>query len=133
MSSRVWAARDSIATMLAQVRGVTVTRSSGRLEDPFGRLHVACRLTVNGRFANDGTGAADLLGPWLEAHGWVSDGECSADGPDGTVWGMRRQGVRCLVSGQWDGGDDSDSTYVPSRDYVVIIDCLVDVPNICPH
>jgi hypothetical protein len=35
-----------------------------------------------------------------------------ADGPDGSLSGYQRAQVRCTVAQSWDGGDDSDSTYV---------------------
>lgn len=133
LPANVWAARDSIARMLAGVRDIKVSRSSGLLEDTFGRPHLACRLLVDGTRTLTGTGVVDRLRPWLESHGWTPDDECSADGPDGTFWGMQRDGVRCLIEGRWEGGDDSDSTYVPSLAYIAIIDCMVDVPDICPH
>jgi hypothetical protein len=47
----------------------------------------------------------------------------SADGPDGTVQGVHRGGVTCLLEGRWDGGDDSDSTYVPSDTIEVRVAC----------
>jgi len=65
----VWAARDTLARMLMHVHGITVSRSSGRLEDTFGRSHVACRLLVSGTRALDGTGVVGRLAPWLEGRG----------------------------------------------------------------
>jgi hypothetical protein len=43
---------------------------------------------------------------------WVSLPRYAADGPDGSVVGYQRGAVRCVVAASWDGGDDSDSTYV---------------------
>ncbi len=64
------------------------------------------------------TGARQL-GPALAltrgaGPGWVPLLHYSADGPDGTALGYQRGTVRCLVEESWDGGDDSDSTYVPA-------------------
>jgi len=42
---------------------------------------------------------------------------CMADGPDGTSQVYLKNGVMLLLNGKWDGGDDSDSTYVPSTDF----------------
>jgi len=47
----------------------------------------------------------------------------SADGPDGTVQSVHHAGVTCLVEGRWDGGDDSDTTYVPSDTVEVRLAC----------
>lgn len=44
---------------------------------------------------------------------WVGLLRYAADGPDGTLAGYQRGAVRCTVASSWDGGDDSDSTYVP--------------------
>lgn len=131
----VWAVRDTIQRVLSSHRGMTIARLSGRFENAFGDTITSCRLQIHGRFSpkppyND---AIKLLERYFERAGWKNDGECSADGPDGTVWGVRRGGVRCLVEGRWEGGDDSDTTFVPSLEYDVTVDCLVDRKDICPH
>jgi hypothetical protein len=41
----------------------------------------------------------------------------AADGPDGSVRTYQQGRVRCQVAEAWDGGDDSDSTYVPDPFY----------------
>jgi hypothetical protein len=82
----------------------------------------ACRLAAvgNGRPAY---AAIDSLLAWLAARGWNDRTLISADGPDGTVLGVRRGGVLCRVEGRWDGGDDSDTTYVPSDTLEVHFAC----------
>jgi hypothetical protein len=131
----VWAVRDTIQRMLSSRRGMTVVRLSGRFEDPFGGGITSCRLMIHGRFRMKPPydDAIKLLERYFERAGWKSDEECSADGPDGTVWGVRRGGVRCLVEGRWEGEDDSDTTYVPRPEYDVTVDCLPDHADICPH
>ena len=132
----VWAARDTIARLLAKKKGVRLWRSSGRFESPHGgRLLTTARLTIHGSYKTTPApkDAISLIEAYMNRSGWRNDEECSADGPGGTFWGMRRAGVRCLVLGEWDGGDDSDSTYVPAPEYKVIVDCLVDRVDICPH
>jgi hypothetical protein len=57
------------------------------------------------------------------ARGWSDRTMLAADGPDGTVQGVHRGGVTCLLEGRWDGGDDSDSTYVPSDTIEVRVAC----------
>jgi hypothetical protein len=136
LPAAVWAARDSIGAFLAGRPGITLARGSGRFVDPSGlRLLTTCRLTIRGSFKTTPYphDAETRLGEFLGQRGWKADHECAADGPDGTLWGVRRGGVRCLVAASWDGGDDSDSTYVPRDDYEVIVDCLVDSVDVCPH
>ena len=47
--------------------------------------------------------------------GWARLWEFQADGPDGSSAVFQLVPVRCLVEERWDGGDDSDSSYVPAR------------------
>ncbi|HMA42576.1 MAG TPA: hypothetical protein VKO86_01070 [Gemmatimonadales bacterium] len=49
-----------------------------------------------------------------EPPGWTDLPQYDADGPDGGGRTMEHDGVRCQVDLTQDGGDDSDSTYVPS-------------------
>lgn len=48
------------------------------------------------------------------SRGWREITEYTADGPDGGSQTLERSGIRCQVDFSQDGGDDSDSTYVPS-------------------
>jgi len=50
-------------------------------------------------------------------HGWSHLIHTQADGPDGSSTAYQRGLVRCYVSEAWDGGDDEDSTSVPSPWY----------------
>lgn len=52
-----------------------------------------------------------------ERYGWSHLIHTQADGPDGSSTAYQRGLVRCHVAEAWDGGDDSDSTYVPSPWY----------------
>jgi hypothetical protein len=45
---------------------------------------------------------------WAQAYGY------QADGPDGGDMGFVTRRFLCLIQGQWEGGDDSDTTYVPA-------------------
>lgn len=61
------------------------------------------------------------------AGGWTErDKLLLADGPDGSVLAVSRGDVACVVSGSWDGGDDSDSTYVPSPGFTISASCFVN-------
>ena len=132
LPAAVWAARDAIAALFVGGESIMVERSSGRFEVNR-RLIAACRLTICGASATRlGGGQEEMIRDYLNGAGWKPDITCEADGPDGTRFGMHRGGVFCVVLASWDGGDDSDSTYVPSPDYEVVIDCLVDTVKVCP-
>jgi hypothetical protein len=49
-----------------------------------------------------------------------------ADGPDGSLSGYQRGQERCTVARSWDGGDDSDSTYVAEEWYRQELTCWVE-------
>lgn len=71
---------------------------------------------------------AQTMGPVLAlargtGPGWVPLYHYSADGPDGTVLGYQRGPVRCLVQQSWDGGDDTDTTYVPAEWFREVTTC----------
>ena len=50
---------------------------------------------------------------WSPPPGWAPLWIFSADGPDGGMMTYQRDMVRCEVENRLDGGDDSDTTYVP--------------------
>jgi hypothetical protein len=49
----------------------------------------------------------------LMARGWVQNFHYQADSDDGEVLGLAARDLFCVVEGRWDGGDPTDSTYVP--------------------
>ncbi len=59
----------------------------------------------------------------LLALGWQEDLRYAADGPDGTAFALRHGRDVCFVAASWDGGDDSDPTYVPSDRYTLTVRC----------
>ena len=69
----------------------------------------------------------------LYAAGWAPDYGYAADGPDGGVLGFVSKESLCVLEGHWDGGDDSDSTYVPDPGCEVKVTCVPrrkdDVPR----
>lgn len=82
----------------------------------------ACRVLAAGRTRSEVFSVDAVLRGFI-AHGWSDRTMIAADGPDGTVQGVHRGGVTCLLEGRWDGGDDSDSTYVPSDTIEVRVAC----------
>ncbi len=81
-----------------------------------------CRVMAEGNSKN-GWLSVDTIMRGYVARGWSDRTMISADGPDGTVVGLYRSGVTCVVEGRWDGGDDSDTTYVPSDTMEVRVSC----------
>lgn len=57
--------------------------------------------------------------------GWRADSE--ADGPDGSFFRIQKSGSFCLIEGRWDGGDDSDSKYIPSPEFSITAKCAAEV------
>jgi len=62
------------------------------------------------------------------ARGWLTRTEYDADGPDGNSRTFERLRLRCQVDFSHDGGDDSDSTYVPSPAVGETTFCWQNVP-----
>jgi hypothetical protein len=74
---------------------------------------------------NDTSGCpVDPLESALLARGWVMAYGYSADGTDGTVLGLRSRDILCVIEGRWDGGDATDSTYVPAPGCTVTATCV---------
>jgi hypothetical protein len=68
----------------------------------------------------------------LVERGWVTNYSYQADGPDGGDLGFLSRGYLCLVEAHWDGGDDSDSTYVPAAGCEVVVTCVPRRPDDVP-
>ena len=139
--SSLEAARDSVGTMIERVVGATSNRRGDAVQ----------LSRVRGRFkywyAGDSTDAwiyrivvtdsseCPLL-PLERAlgdAGWTAHHAYIADGPDGGVMGFVSKRHFCVVEGRWDGGDGSDSTYVPEPGCQVTVTCVArrvdDVPR----
>jgi len=122
----VLAACDTVAAVLAHAGSTSVDRSNGTVENErMSTANLGCRLRLVGSRAQfEGHEPADeLLRTTLTAKGWVEDWDYGADGPDGMAFGFRHDGVLCLFRAMWDGGDDSDPTYVPSDRYELLAGC----------
>jgi hypothetical protein len=106
------AACERFAEILAQMPYNALERFPGTVPDPLtGIERAGCRIELQGSFEPSG-GAQHplaLLTPEEPSlSGWSFDQRYAADGPDGTAFALRRDRVLCLVTGSWDGGDDSD-------------------------
>jgi hypothetical protein len=60
----------------------------------------------------------------LAAAGWVEDFQYGADGTDGSTAAFLCRNFFCLIEGHWDGGDDTDDSYVPAPGCEVILTCV---------
>jgi hypothetical protein len=110
--------------------GVDVSLSdSVAYENEFVQAHrTGCELRATGKLSvrPDTVGSSSVdgdLAAGLEAAGWADIPRYTADGPDGGSFGRRSHETVCLFRFSWDGGDDSDSTYVPSDDWEGIGHC----------
>ena len=90
-----------------------------------------CRITMAGsmRAFRDGPSPDEHLRTILPTIGWEEDWHYGADGPDGTATAFRRGAALCLLRAQWDGGDDTDSTYVPNDRYDLTVGCMAVPPS----
>lgn len=86
-----------------------------------------CWIHVVDSLARGGT-QTDELERWFLAHGW-RNAPYAADGPDGTMFGLFRAPELCVVAGRWDGGDDTDTTYVPRRGDELTVKCVPAAPG----
>jgi hypothetical protein len=123
-------------TLLRRVPGTVFRRSPAVAFDSLwhgATNRWACRLAAVGHAPNTYAPIDSLLA-WLKARGWLEVTTMSADGPDGTLQGIRQGGVTCLVEGRWDGGDDADTTYVPSDTMEVHFACTrtAEVDTLAP-
>jgi hypothetical protein len=111
-------------------------RDSVGFENEFvGARRTGCELKATGSFASaradtaSGRSADGDLVDALTTAGWVEIPRYTADGPDGSISGMHSRETVCIFSWSWDGGDDSDSTYVPSDKWELVTHCSAQEPG----
>ena len=116
---------DSAQVWLRRTLDTAIVRHDGVFTNEFidGPRH-GCVLDVDGRLSNERKAGPDndVMDRFV-AGGWVPEFHISADGPDGSDYGMRSRDVLCIAQFQWDGGDDSDSTVVPGDWYTLKLAC----------
>ena len=121
------AACATVVRILADFPTLAVNRSEGEVRDyRRGETGQGCRVEMKGSAAAfSESGQPDIaLREEFAGLGWTEDYEYGADGPDGSAFAFRKGSVLCVFRAQWDGGDDSDPTYVPEDRYDVEVDCL---------
>lgn len=97
----------------------------------FAEDSVALAKSDSARFSRDGPSKSTYWRTFSRA-GWVQL-RFAADGPDGSLTTYHRGVVRCQLQEEWDGGDDSDSTYVPAPFYRQITSCWSHPAGIAMH
>ena len=120
------AACHHILRQLSTFEG-SLYRSGPETFEDAGKIYRGCAVTVVGdrRKVPGGSPPADAPYPKPDsaatAAGWKADRE--ADGPDGTSYRLSRGDVFCLISGWWDGGDDSNPKASPSPLFLITARC----------
>lgn len=115
---------ELIRTKLQTTSSVYVDKIEGSFyKENFRKMIKGSMLLISGSWKDWGknTDPIELIRKSLSDRGWSESIEYSADGPDGTSFSYKKNDNWCLVSGRWDGGDDSDSTYIPSDSYRIIV------------
>jgi hypothetical protein len=72
---------------------------------------------------DDPDGGTSAVEKWLINAKWIQ-ANYGTDGPDGTMFSYAKGPRLCVVRGRWDGGDDSDTTYVPKPGYQMTVSCV---------
>jgi hypothetical protein len=128
---------DSVAGLLDSLPRVRPSKATqAKDQHPcLAEAHNVCSVAYDGTYKDfpAATTPHDLLARRLEHAGWRQILECAADGPDGTSMAYARDSMVVVIEGQWDGGDDSDSTYVPQDFYKLRIVCGVQAKAAREH
>jgi hypothetical protein len=108
-----------------------------------GPPRTGCELKASGKFDRTPADSAapptqtqdepSTLGDRFQRAGWVALLNYQADGPDGEDEGWRSKETTCVARWSWDGGDDGDSTYVPSDDWALEVGCAPSQPADLPR
>ena len=119
------AARDSVLALLR--RAVNPADTAIHIEQKQGSFkywHAGVTipaLTIEATVRDTSGCPGMALENALQAAGWVQVEGYDASGPDGGVLGLGTKKYLCLIRSRWDGGDDSDSTYVLVPGCTVIV------------
>ena len=115
-----------VVTIVSSTPGTLTESISGTFPDEVRRIErPGCLVVASGSWKElgDQPNPIDRLLTALAAEGWQQDLRQAADGPYGTQCALVKGDAVCLIRGRWDGGDDTDSTYVGSDVYQVSILC----------
>lgn len=106
------------------IPGIFIEKIEGSFFDDYLNKYIqGCLFLISGTWSQLGENPSpiDQISNLLTEEGWTQNYEYSADGPDGTTFSLRKGDDCCIVHGRWDGGDDSDTTYIPLDNYQVIV------------
>ena len=123
------AARDACGQIyhaVLSIPGTEVDKYEGAFYDDYlERELIGCMIIVSGMWSelSGRSNPGDSIYKLLSDQEWKQEPRYSADGPDGTFFALSKGDTWCFIRGQWDGGDDADSTYVPSDVYQFVICC----------
>jgi hypothetical protein len=126
------AACDTVAQVVADIPSVSTTQIDTSVVDHrIGRTAPGCRVQVTGSRSAFGERDSpdERLRNELASRGWTEDFAYGADGPDGTAFALVTGSVLCMFEAAWDGGDDSDPSYVPDDGYRLIAWCMEHQPQ----
>jgi hypothetical protein len=129
---------DSVRALTQRVLDVPVSRTDSMMDMDYGLgRRAGCLLNAGGNASpippsepptpssgpQEQVTSSGRLGDALQQAGWAYLPHYQADGPDGESQGYRSRESVCIVRWSWDGGDDSDSTYVPSDAWDLEVAC----------
>jgi hypothetical protein len=123
---RVAALCREVVAIVSTTPGTLVSAIDGGVYDHIaGRDRHGCLILVAGTWTalRQQQNPIDRVADTLMARGWTQGTDYGADGSDGTMLGLEKDGLFCLMEGRWDGGDESDSTVVPLDLYQMTILC----------
>jgi hypothetical protein len=125
LSPAILAACDPAADFLARwPRARVATDSSFEVSARYaGPKRLGCRVIGVGT-TRGASASLDSLIATYRVQGWDWAKAFDADGPDGSVTALHSHSITCIFEGQWDGGDDADSTYVPSDSLTLSTTCM---------
>jgi hypothetical protein len=109
-----------VSDTLARVQTAdTVDRNRGRF---FTNIQ-GCAASADAATGLDSAQHAALYWAASADRGWVDLGDLDADGPDGNTRTRQRGKIQCQSEQSYDGGDDADSSYVPSPRFREVTIC----------
>jgi hypothetical protein len=122
------ATRDSMEALVRRLvapgdTAIHVRRERVTFEYAYARAKArgwASHVVVNDTSACPNSALEDAL----TAAGWIPDYDYQADGTDGGDLGFLSRHALCVIEARWDGGDDSDTTYVPVPGCTVTLTCV---------
>jgi hypothetical protein len=129
--SNSWAACRTAREYLGDRVGAVIAQDSAAdlsTAYPQGAGRLSCQVVARGHAAQPNL-VLDSLVAHFRGAGWGSALVFDADGPDGSTVGLHSAGTTCILHAGWDGGDDTDSTYVPADTLLLQVDCAPTAPG----